>query len=128
MKPDPSERCDELPDLEAAATRVEELEETVGQLKQAITSHADLDQAIGVIVVVGTLTPAEAWDVLREIPMHTNTRLHLVAGLIVAWGHGADLPEEIRSELDHLLRSGAVESAPSRADGFAKSLEFASAD
>ncbi len=101
MQPDPSEHSDVPSNLEA---KVEELEETVGQLAHAVNSHADVDQAIGVILAVSEKTPAEAWDVLREVSMRTNTKLHRLAELVLAWGQGNDLPEEIRSELDRLLR------------------------
>jgi hypothetical protein len=40
--------------------RIRHLESQVSQLQQAATSHAVIDQAIGVIVAVGRMTPEEA--------------------------------------------------------------------
>ncbi|MCQ4205586.1 ANTAR domain-containing protein [Streptomyces longispororuber] len=91
--------------LEAAEDRVDELLGEVHQLKHAVASHADVDQAIGVVLAVGQLTPAEAWDVLRETSMHTNTKLRRLAELVVEWGRGAELPADIRTELDRQLRA-----------------------
>ncbi|MFF3418182.1 ANTAR domain-containing protein [Streptomyces sp. NPDC002698] len=34
------------------------------QVQQAIHSHAVVDQAVGVVLAVGRLTPDQAWDVL----------------------------------------------------------------
>ncbi|MFE2992722.1 ANTAR domain-containing protein [Streptomyces sp. NPDC059262] len=104
MKPDPSEHPDAPSELAAAEAKVEALQETVGQLERAVDSHADVDQAIGVILAVGKITPAEAWDALREVSMRTNTKLQQVAESVVAWGQGAVLPAELRSELDRQLR------------------------
>ncbi|WP_369218008.1 ANTAR domain-containing protein [Streptomyces flavofungini] len=83
--------------------KVVELERKVSQLEQAVESHATVDQAIGIVVAVGQLTPEQAWTVLRETSQHTNTKLTRVADLIVAWGCAGDLPEDIRKELDASL-------------------------
>ncbi|WP_405652187.1 ANTAR domain-containing protein [Streptomyces sp. RK9] len=83
---------------------MEELRNEVSQLQHAVDSHAIVDQAIGVVVAVGQLTPAEAWDVLREVSMHTNTKLRHVAGLLVEWGRSGELTTEIRSELERQLQ------------------------
>ncbi|MET7355209.1 ANTAR domain-containing protein [Streptomyces mirabilis] len=54
--------------------RIRHLETQVSQLQQAVTSHAVIDQAIGVIVAVGHMTPDEAWGPLCETSMCTNSR------------------------------------------------------
>ncbi|WP_328630246.1 ANTAR domain-containing protein [Streptomyces sp. NBC_00356] len=93
---------------DAACERAErsasaELEEQVEQLKEAVTSHAVIDQAIGVVIAVGGIRPAEAWDVLREISMRTNTGLRLVARQLIAWPRTQELDPVIRAELERQL-------------------------
>lgn len=53
----------------------------------------------GVIVAVGRISPAEAWDVLRETSMCTNIKMRLVAEMIVTWARTGDLAAELRGEL-----------------------------
>src|SRR4051812_6779946 len=48
--------------------------EEVGQLKEAVTSHATVDQAIGMMVALGRVTPDEGWAVLREVSQLTNIK------------------------------------------------------
>lgn len=59
------------------------LEDENLQLKEAVRSHAVVDQAIGVILAVGQLTPDQGWDVLRSTSQNTNIKLRHVAELIV---------------------------------------------
>ncbi|MEH0580848.1 MULTISPECIES: ANTAR domain-containing protein [Streptomyces] len=83
--------------------RILSLEAEIAQLKEAIASHAVVDQAIGVVVALGRMSPDEGWLVLRELSQHTNVKLRNVADLILIWGRGGEMPEEIRAELDDLL-------------------------
>ncbi|MDQ0579001.1 ANTAR domain-containing protein [Streptomyces rishiriensis] len=83
--------------------RILALQEEVGQLKEAIASHAVVDQAIGVVVALGRMTPEEGWLVLREVSQHTNIKLRNVAELILVWGRLGEMPEQIRAELEDLL-------------------------
>ncbi|SDD92873.1 ANTAR domain-containing protein [Streptomyces prasinopilosus] len=90
------------------ADRILQLEEEVQQLKEAVVSHAVVDQAIGVVVVLGRVSPDQGWTVLREISQHTNVKLRDVAGAIVASGRTGVLPPGIRAELRNALdRLGA---------------------
>ncbi|MFD8418130.1 ANTAR domain-containing protein [Streptomyces sp. NPDC059466] len=99
--------------IEAAADEVLRLEDENLQLKQAVRSHAVVDQAIGVLLAVGRLTPDEGWDTLRSISQNTNVKLRQVAELIVEWARTGRLPGDIRSQLEHELglgdSSGAAE-------------------
>ncbi|MGW3493640.1 ANTAR domain-containing protein [Streptomyces sp. NPDC001020] len=88
-----------LQELETHPDRTRDLESQVAQLQRAVTSHAVIDQAIGVLVAVGRITPEEAWDALRETSMCTNTKLRNVAELVLSWAQGGPLPAEIRKEL-----------------------------
>ncbi|AVV46950.1 ANTAR domain-containing protein [Streptomyces sp. ID05-04B] len=84
-------------------TRIFELQEEVEQLKEAVDSHAVVDQAIGVVVALGRMTPDEGWAVLREVSQHTNVKLRSVAELILLWGRRGELPPDIRAELEDVL-------------------------
>ncbi|MER6530404.1 ANTAR domain-containing protein [Streptomyces sp. NPDC001508] len=83
--------------------RIFELEEEVHQLKEAVTSHAVVDQAIGMVVALGRITPDEGWAVLKEVSQHTNIKLRNVAELILIWGRTGDMPPEIVTELEDAL-------------------------
>ncbi|MEU1017672.1 MULTISPECIES: ANTAR domain-containing protein [unclassified Streptomyces] len=90
-------------DAAAQGEKVIALQRKVSQLEQAVESHATIDQAIGIVVAMGRLTPDQGWTVLRETSQHTNIKLSRVADLIVAWGCAGDLPEEVRKALDESL-------------------------
>lgn len=83
--------------------RIVELREEVQQLKEAVTSHAVVDQAIGMMVALGRVTPDEGWAVLREVSQHTNIKLRHVAELVLLWGRSGEMPAEIRAELEAAL-------------------------
>ncbi|MFE0509869.1 ANTAR domain-containing protein [Streptomyces sp. NPDC058964] len=79
------------------------LQAEVHQLKEAVVSHAVVDQAIGMVVALARVTPDEGWEVLKEVSQHTNIKLRNVAELIVIWGRTGDMPPEIRAELEDAL-------------------------
>ncbi|MBD0843864.1 MULTISPECIES: ANTAR domain-containing protein [unclassified Streptomyces] len=83
--------------------RISELQEEVQQLKEAVTSHAVVDQAIGMVVAMGRVTPDAGWAVLKEVSQHTNIKLRNVADLILIWGRDGAMPPEIRAELEAAL-------------------------
>ncbi|MFB6636315.1 ANTAR domain-containing protein [Streptomyces chartreusis] len=83
--------------------RVFELKEEVQQLKEAVVSHAVVDQAIGMMVALGRVTPDQGWTVLREVSQHTNIKLRRVAELVVLWGREGEIPSEIRIKLEDAL-------------------------
>jgi AmiR/NasT family two-component response regulator len=89
--------------VEAQSAQIRDLESKVGQLENAVESHAVIDQATGVLVAVGRLSPGEAWDVLRETSMSTNIKLRHVAELVVAWGTTGHLATDIQGELSRRL-------------------------
>ncbi|MFC9630108.1 ANTAR domain-containing protein [Streptomyces mirabilis] len=80
-----------------------ELREEVDQLKEAVTSHATVDQAIGMVVALGRVSPDQGWAVLREVSQHTNVKLRTVAEMILVWGRQGDLPPDIRAALEETL-------------------------
>lgn len=90
--------------LEACVTaRLRELEGENIQLQEALRSHAVVDQAIGVVLALGGLTPHEGWHVLRTISQRTNIKLRNVAELVIEWARTEELPPDIRNELERQL-------------------------
>ncbi|WP_333775250.1 ANTAR domain-containing protein [Streptomyces sp. IBSBF 3136] len=79
--------------------RLSSLQEEVRQLRRAMVSHAVIDQAIGVVITVGSLHPEHGWVVLRHISQHTNIKLREVADSLVRWPATGRLPERIREAL-----------------------------
>jgi len=93
----------ESPLSSRAADEIVELREEVDQLKEAVTSHATVDQAIGMMVALGRVTPDEGWAVLREVSQLTNIKLRSIAELVLIWGRNGDLPPDIRAPLEEAL-------------------------
>ncbi|MEU6777244.1 ANTAR domain-containing protein [Streptomyces sp. NPDC046759] len=90
--------------------RISELEAEVDQLKEAVTSHAVVDQAIGMMVAWGRVAPDQGWEVLREVSQHTNIKLRSVAEMILVWGRRGEIPPDVRAELEDALdRYGPTE-------------------
>ncbi|MGW5434687.1 ANTAR domain-containing protein [Streptomyces sp. NPDC004059] len=83
--------------------RLSELQAEVDQMKEAVISHAVVDQAIGMVVALGRVTPDEGWEVLREVSQHTNIKLRNIAELILIWGRRGDIPAEVGAELEDAL-------------------------
>ncbi|QNS02326.1 ANTAR domain-containing protein [Streptomyces xanthii] len=99
MSSPPTSPLDERDEMEALRRECEHLRAAVG-------AHEAVDQAIGVIVAVGRVEPAVAWDVLREVSMNRNRKLRLVADTLVAWASGrGELPDDVRRELRVRLAS-----------------------
>ncbi|GGX73051.1 ANTAR domain-containing protein [Streptomyces minutiscleroticus] len=82
---------------------VERLSVENAQLQRAVTSHAQVDQAIGALVVLAEISPADAWDVLRDVSQRTNTKLHTIAGLVLEFAQGCPLPGTVREALRDAL-------------------------
>jgi hypothetical protein len=89
---------------ERDAEKLVQLEDENLQLKQAVHSHATVDQAIGVVLAVGELAPDDAWEILREVSQRTNVKLRHVAEVIVEWARTGELAAEIKGELERELR------------------------
>ncbi|MFE1586370.1 ANTAR domain-containing protein [Streptomyces sp. NPDC058737] len=73
------------------------------QLERALASHATVDRAIGVLTVLGRISPDDGFTVLREISQHTNIRLSAVAEDLLAHARGAALPDVLLGELHAAL-------------------------
>ncbi|MFF0777429.1 ANTAR domain-containing protein [Streptomyces sp. NPDC003720] len=94
------------------AERIVELEAEVDQLKEAVSSHAVVDQAIGMMVALGRVTPDQGWQVLKGVSQHTNIKLRNVAELIVIWGRRGEIPPDIRAALEEGLDSHGPTQVP----------------
>ncbi|MDT0609347.1 ANTAR domain-containing protein [Streptomyces lancefieldiae] len=88
---------------DSGSDQIFELQEQVRQLKEAVVSHAVVDQAIGMIVALGRVTPDQGWIVLKEVSQHTNIKLRNVAETILIWGRAGVMPPEIRAALEDCL-------------------------
>ncbi|WP_189984719.1 ANTAR domain-containing protein [Streptomyces capoamus] len=72
-------------------------------MKEAMASHAVVDQAIGMVVALGRITPDRGWQVLKDVSQHTNIKLRNIAELILIWGRRGDIPAEVRAALEDAL-------------------------
>ncbi|MEV6759131.1 ANTAR domain-containing protein [Streptomyces sp. NPDC051105] len=101
--------------IEDLVQEVEQLRAEKEQLQRAVTSHAVVDQAIGVLVLMGTISPYDGFSVLREVSQHTNTKLSSIAEQIVKHAQGGALPETVLTELRAALaRLRSTETANDR--------------
>ncbi|MEU2624987.1 ANTAR domain-containing protein [Streptomyces sp. NPDC007157] len=80
-----------------------QLKQEIGQLQEAVVSHAVVDQAIGVVISLGKFSPEQGFEVLRTVSQRTNTKLRKVAGLIVNWPGGGPLPDALHKALEQAL-------------------------
>ncbi|MEV1022037.1 ANTAR domain-containing protein [Streptomyces sp. NPDC050264] len=87
------------------------LQAEVARLRQMVRHRAVVDQAVGVLLALGRSTPAEAWDVLREMSMRVGSTLPQVARHLVEYGRSGELPDAVRAEL---VRYPAVPRQPDR--------------
>ncbi|WP_406438514.1 ANTAR domain-containing protein [Streptomyces sp. NBC_00631] len=91
--------------------RIAALETEIAQLRHAVTARATVDQAMGVVIAYAGVTPETAWEILRDVSQHTNTKLREIAEHIRQWPHCEWLPDEVRHALDAAVPARAA-SAP----------------
>ncbi|GAA2341093.1 hypothetical protein GCM10010431_75830 [Streptomyces kunmingensis] len=100
----------------SAAREKAYLEAQVAHLSQVVHGRAVVDQAVGVLLVLGRITPAGAWDVLREMSMRAGIPLRQVAGHLVAYARTGELPDAVRGELERHIgaarQPGRMRAAP----------------
>ncbi|WP_435271142.1 ANTAR domain-containing protein [Streptomyces sp. 1222.5] len=85
--------------------RAARLEAEVAQLRQAVASHAIIDQAIGVLVCLHQVSADTGFTVLRVASQLANTKLHTVAEAVMRWARTHQpLPAPIQEALDEALR------------------------
>ncbi|MFI8067201.1 ANTAR domain-containing protein [Streptomyces sp. NPDC086033] len=88
---------------ESLLDKITELQTEIGQLQEAIVSHAVIDHAIGVVIGLGGLRSDQGFQVLRDISQHTNIKLRQVSEQIVDWVHDGELSDEVRAALERAL-------------------------
>ncbi|MGW3819713.1 ANTAR domain-containing protein [Streptomyces sp. NPDC005046] len=70
---------------------------------ETLRSSAVVDHAVGVVVALGQLAPAQAEQVLQELSRATGIKLRSVAQLIIEWTRTGRLCADLRTELDRQL-------------------------
>ncbi|WP_404199086.1 ANTAR domain-containing protein [Streptomyces tauricus] len=83
-------------------------------MQVAVHAHAVVDQAIGVVIAMGRLTPEQGWEVLRKVSQHTNIKLRTVAEHVVDFAPTQQLPAELHDELQRQLIHAARTPEPGR--------------
>ncbi|GAA0252560.1 GAF and ANTAR domain-containing protein [Cryptosporangium japonicum] len=68
--------------LRVALRHVEQVE-LIGQLREALTSRATIDQAIGILIARQRISPEEAFALLRRASQNSNLKLRDVAAALV---------------------------------------------
>ncbi|MFE9496985.1 ANTAR domain-containing protein [Streptomyces collinus] len=64
------------------------------------------DQAIGVLVCLHQLNPADGFTVLRVTSQLANTKLHTDAEAVITWAHTRQpLPTPLKEALDEALKA-----------------------
>lgn len=101
-----------MQDRSDADREIRDLRRQIEQLKQALDSHALIDQAIGVVIAYGGVQPTQGWAILKQVSQHTNIKLREVADHVVQWPQSACLPPEIRSALDTALENQKPSRSP----------------
>jgi len=96
-----------LPDSEGS--RTEALQAEVGQLRAAMASRAEIEQAKGILMLLTTCGDQVAFDLLAHISSHTHRKVRDVAHVITesAAGH-ARLPDDVRA----IIRDACPPSQP----------------
>ncbi|WP_435279644.1 ANTAR domain-containing protein [Streptomyces sp. 1222.5] len=64
-----------VPGRDDLGARVGRLEHETRQLKQALGSYAVIDQAIGVVIALGSLHPEQGFEVLRTVAQSTHVEM-----------------------------------------------------
>ncbi|MFF1309170.1 ANTAR domain-containing protein [Streptomyces sp. NPDC058307] len=100
-----------VPGRESLLNKISELQTEIGQLQEAIVSHAVIDHAIGVVIGLGGMRSDQGFEVLRQVSQHTNIKLRQVSEEIVDWVHTGQLSDEVRAALDQAL-AAARSSGP----------------
>ncbi|MEV6840102.1 ANTAR domain-containing protein [Streptomyces sp. NPDC051133] len=85
-----------LPELDDRAGSGTELRDEIDQLREAVWSHAVIDQAVGIVMALGGLTPEQGFAVLKDVSHQTDIALCTLAEAVVDWAPSGELPYGIR--------------------------------
>ncbi|MEU1149287.1 ANTAR domain-containing protein [Streptomyces sp. NPDC005863] len=78
----------------------QDLRTVVTQLRRAMQTRPIIDLARGILMSSFYLSPEAAWDVLVTASQNTNTKLHVLAGDVVATVQGCALSDTVRKQLE----------------------------
>ncbi|MGC9539667.1 ANTAR domain-containing protein [Streptomyces sp. UG1] len=93
--------------------REEDLRTEVAQLRRAMHTRPTIDLARGILMASFGLEAEDAWAVLVAVSQNTNTKLHSLAGTLVATVKGDPLPVEVREQLSSAVaRVNSTARAP----------------
>ena len=95
--------CTEVSTLPAGAalqSEISALQQQIGQLRDSVVSQAVIDQAIGVILVLGRLRPHQGIEVLMAVSERTGLSVRVIAGQLVDCAVTERPPEGIRLALE----------------------------
>ncbi|MGW9594978.1 ANTAR domain-containing protein [Streptomyces chartreusis] len=80
-----------------------ELEREIQQLKDDGAAHATMNQALGIMVALGHVSPNKGQRVLREVAQQARLPLAYVAELVLHWARAGEIPAEIRPHFEEAL-------------------------
>ncbi|UBU15583.1 GAF and ANTAR domain-containing protein [Nonomuraea gerenzanensis] len=72
-----------VPVLFRTALGAARMREVAAQLKEALTTRAIIDQALGIVMAQRRCTAREAFDILRQVSQDRNVKVHQLAASIV---------------------------------------------
>ncbi|QES42464.1 ANTAR domain-containing protein [Streptomyces venezuelae] len=98
-------------------SEAEALRRENAQLHRALTGRPVVDQARGILMAVGAHGPQGAWKVLVDTSQRTNTKLRLVAEMVVAGTTDKPVPPRIAAQLRQSLNQYTAERSPRSACG-----------
>lgn len=106
-------------DADAASEDADEdLRIEVAQLRRAMQTRPTIDLARGILMASFSLSSEEAWTVLVSASQNTNTKLHSLAGDLVAAVKGDALPEAVQEQLSAAVARVTATSAATRARAY----------
>ncbi|MFJ9566366.1 ANTAR domain-containing protein [Streptomyces fuscichromogenes] len=90
------------------------LQVEVVQLRRAMRTRPDIDLARGILMASFGLHPDEAWEALVTASQNTNTKLHRLAGdVVAAVAQGIPLPDQLQRQLTMAVaRARNTDGAP----------------
>ncbi|MET9089724.1 ANTAR domain-containing protein [Streptomyces sp. NPDC004237] len=89
-----------LPTCAALQSEISALQQEIVQLQDSVLSQAVIDQAIGVILVLGGLRPHQGIEVLMAVSARTGLSVRVIAGQLVDCAVTERPPEGIRQALE----------------------------
>ncbi|MDT0382685.1 ANTAR domain-containing protein [Streptomyces sp. DSM 42041] len=78
--------------------------EEIAQLREALVSRPVIDQAMGVLMVLNSVSDKTAWQALVHVSQHTNIKIRSLAAQIVAAASGGPaLSDSVRTVVSRAM-------------------------